>query len=95
MACGMSQYRYRYRVVVMVQWLAHPTSNQGDAGSIPSSYFTVSSLVRFLFSRCVKETRCARSFVLHKKKSTPSPTVPKPIHIHTHIVQDVNNGFHF
>ena len=23
------------RVVVMVQWLAHPTSNQGDAGSIP------------------------------------------------------------
>ena len=24
------------RVVVMVQWLAHPTSNQGDAGSIPT-----------------------------------------------------------
>ena len=23
-------------VVVMVQWLAHPTSNQGDAGSIPT-----------------------------------------------------------
>ena len=24
------------RVVVMVQWLAHPTSIQGDAGSIPT-----------------------------------------------------------
>ena len=23
-------------VVVMVQWLAHPTSNQVDAGSIPT-----------------------------------------------------------
>ena len=24
------------RVVVMVQWLAHPTSIQGDVGSIPT-----------------------------------------------------------
>ena len=48
MASGMIQYRYRYRVVVMVQWLVHPTSNQGDAGSIPTSCFTVSSFVRFV-----------------------------------------------
>ena len=24
------------KAVVMVQWLVHPTSNQGDAGSIPT-----------------------------------------------------------
>ena len=28
------------KVGVMVQWLAHPTSNQGDAGSIPTHGIT-------------------------------------------------------
>ena len=28
------------RVVVMVQWLAHPTTNQGGAGSIPTHGIT-------------------------------------------------------
>ena len=28
------------KVVVMVQWLAHPTNNQGDAGSIPTHGIT-------------------------------------------------------
>ena len=34
------------RVVVMVQWLAHPTSNQGDAGSIPTH-----GTLRFSFNK--------------------------------------------
>ena len=29
-------YSVASRVVVMVQWLAHPTSIQGDTGSIPT-----------------------------------------------------------
>ena len=42
-------------------------------------YFTVSSLVRFLFTRCVKQTHSLRSFVcftqLVNKNRTRSPIV--------------------
>ena len=33
---NLTDFSVASRVVVMVHWLAHPTSNQGDTGSIPT-----------------------------------------------------------
>ena len=45
------------RVVVIVQWLAHPTNNQGDAGLIPThgiyiDNFIESATYGFLLTSC-------------------------------------------
>ena len=52
------------RALVMTQWLAHPTSNQGDGGSIPTNgcYFFFIQKKEQLVVPC-------RYFYVHSQKS--------------------------